>query len=56
MEYENKSNTELMNIMNDLSSEYDKIKLDVEKLLEVADDIELRYKYIEDLIKKRVKK
>lgn len=56
MKYEEKSNNELLKILNDLSEENDKIKIEVEKLIAVSDDIELRYMYIQDLIKKRLKK
>ena len=56
MEYENKSNSELIKILNDLSEENDKTKKEVEKLLLITDDIEMRYTYIQELIKKRMKK
>ena len=56
MEYENKNNSELVKILNDLSEENDKIKKEVEKLLLVTDDIEIRYNYIQELIKKRMKR
>ena len=56
MEYENKSNNELIVILNNLSEENEKIKKEVDKLLLVSDDIEIRYMYIQELIKKRMNK
>ena len=56
MEYEKKSNNDLVKIMNDLVEENEKIKHEVEKLLLVSDDIEIRYNYIQELIKNRMKK
>ena len=56
MEYENKSNSELIVILNNLSEENEKIKKEVDKLLLVSDDIEIRYMYIQELIKKRMNK
>ena len=56
MEYDNKNNNELLNILNDLSEQNENTKKDIEKLLAVVDDIEMRYFYIQELIKKRMKK
>ena len=56
MEYKEKSNNELIIIMNQLSEENEKIKKEVEALLKVSDDIEVRYLYIQELIKNRMKK
>ena len=56
MEYEKKNNNELVKILNDLSEQNENIKKEVEKLLLVSDDIEIRYNYIEQLIKNRMKK
>lgn len=56
MEYENKSNSDLVQILNDLAEENERIKKEVEKLLLITDDIEIRYSFIQELIKKRMKK
>jgi hypothetical protein len=56
MDYRDKSNTELIKIMNDLSDENEKIKSEVDKLLVVIEDIEARHAYIKELIKNRLKK
>lgn len=55
MDYREKNNTELIKIMNDLSDENTKVKLEIENLLIVIEDIEARHAYIKELIKNRMK-
>lgn len=56
MDYKDKSNNDLIKILNDLSDESVKLKSDVEKILLAIEDIEVRYNYIQELIKSRLKK
>ena len=53
-EYQNKGNNELIKILNDLSEQHEKLKLDVEQTLKLIDDLEKEYLYVQEIIKKRM--
>jgi hypothetical protein len=55
-EYQNKGNNELVKILNDLSEQHEKLKLDVEQTLKLIDDLEKEYLYVQEIIKKRMGK
>ncbi len=55
-EYQNKGNNELIKILNDLSEQHEKLKLDVEQTLKLIDDLEKEYLYVQEIIKKRMGK
>jgi hypothetical protein len=55
-EYQNKGNNELIKILNDLSEQHEKLKLDVEQTLKLIDDLEKEYLYVQEIIKKRIGK
>jgi hypothetical protein len=55
-DYNNKPNNELVEILNQLSEQHYKLKMDVEDLLKIIDNIEKEYLYIHDIINKRMGK
>jgi hypothetical protein len=55
-DYQNKGNNELVKILNDLSEQHEKLKLDVEQTLKLIDDLEKEYLYVQEIIKKRMGK
>ena len=55
-DYSNKPNNELVEILNQLSEQHYKLKMDVEDLLKIIDNIEKEYLYIHDIINKRMGK
>jgi hypothetical protein len=54
--YNDKPNNELVEILNNLSEQHYKLKMDVEDMLRIIDDIEKEYLYIHDIINKRMGK
>lgn len=55
-DYNDKPNNELVEILNQLSEQHYKLKMDVEDLLKIIDNIEKEYLYIHDIINKRMGK
>jgi hypothetical protein len=55
-DYDKKSNSELIKILNDFSDEHDKLKNDVEKTLFIIDELEKEHMYIQEIIRKRMEK
>lgn len=55
-DYNNKTNNELIETLNNLSEQHYKLKMDVEDTLRIIDDIEKEYLYIHDIINKRMGK
>lgn len=55
-DYNSKTNNELIETLNNLSEQHYKLKMDVEDMLRIIDNLEKEYLYIHDIINKRMGK